>query len=318
MFMKSFDLKKLSRPVVLSLVISSAALSAVWEEPAFATEAAVSAATVNYERDWIVTPKAAYELIQQGALVLDARDVDLKKKQGVLANAVPVTWQDLSEPDLPTKGRLIGDANELTKKLQALGISKNQPIVVVADPINGWGEDGRVAWSLRSVGHTQVVIADGGLAAIQKVGALAIQPAKIPGDFVVAGASKYEIKKEEIKDHLPKKDLALLDVREPREYAGKTPYGESRGGHVPGAQGLWYKDLIGKDGKLLPRAQIEKVLAAKGVTKDKEVVPYCTGGIRSGWTTLVLTDLGYKARNYTGSMWEWSAQPAAEYPLQKN
>ena len=163
-----------------------------------------------------------------------------------------------------------------------------------------------------------MVIADGGLPAIQKVGALAIQPAKIPGDFVVASASKYEIKKEEIKDHLPKKDLALLDVREPREYAGQTPYGETRGGHVPGAQGLWYKDLIGKDGKLLPRAQIEKVLAAKGVSKDKEVVAYCTGGIRSGWTTLLLTDLGYKARNYTGSMWEWSAQPAAEYPLQKN
>jgi len=162
------------------------------------------------------------------------------------------------------------------------------------------------------------VIADGGLPAIQKIGALAIQPAKIPGDFVVASANKYEIKKEEIKDHLPKKDLALLDVHEPREYAGQTPYGESRGGHVPGAQGLWYKDLIGKDGKLLPRAQIEKVLAAKGITKDKDVVAYCTGGIRSGWTTLVLSDLGYKARNYTGSMWEWSAQSAAEYPLQKN
>lgn len=316
--MRLSAIQRISRPLALLAVISSASLATVWTAPALATEAAVSAATINYERDWIVTAKAAYELIQQGALVLDARDVDLKKKQGALPNAVPVTWQDLSEPDLPTKGRLIGDPNELTKKLQALGVSKNLPIVVVADPINGWGEDGRVAWSLRALGHTQVVIADGGLAAIQKIGTLAIQPAKIPGDFVVAGANKYEIKKEEIKDHLPKKDLALLDVREPREYEGKTPYGESRGGHVPGAQGLWYKDLIGKDGKLLPRAQIEKVLAAKGVTKDKEVVPYCTGGIRSGWTTLVLTDLGYKARNYTGSMWEWSAQPAAEYPLQKN
>lgn len=316
--MKSFDLKKLSRPIALSLVISSATLAAVSTAPAFATEAAVSAATVNYERDWIVTPKAAFELIQQGALVLDARGTDLKKTQGALANAVPVTWQDLSEPDLPTKGRLIGDANALSKKLQALGVSKNRTIVVVADPINGWGEDGRIAWSLRSIGHPQVVIADGGLQAIQKVGALAIQPARIPGDFVVASASKWDIKKEEIKDRLPKKDFALLDVREPREYEGKTPYGESRGGHVPGAQGLWYKDLIGKDGKLLPRADIEKVLAAKGVTKDKEVVAYCTGGIRSGWTTLLLNDLGYKARNYAGSMWEWSAQPAAEYPLQTN
>ena len=31
----------------------------------------------------------------------------------------------------------------------------------------------------------------------------------------------------------------------------------------------------------------------------------------------LLNDLGYKARNYAGSMWEWSAQAAEEYPLQK-
>lgn len=311
-------LRPIRNALLLSLALSSAALVPLWSLPAHATEAAVSAATVNYERDWVVTPRAAYELIEQGALVLDARGADLKKKQASPANAVPIVWEDLTEPSLPTKGRLIGDPNVVTKKLQSLGVSKNRPIVVVADPVNGWGEDGRIAWTLRTFGHTKVVIADGGLPAIQKEGTLHIQPPKVPGDFVVAGNAKWEIKKEEIKEHLPKKDLALLDVREPREYEGKTPYGESRGGHVPGAKGLWYKDFIGKDGKLLPRAEIERVLASKGITKDSNVVAYCTGGIRSGWFTTVLNDLGYKARNYAGSMWEWSAQPAADYPLEKN
>ena len=134
---------------------------------------------------------------------------------------------------------------------------------------------------------------------------------------MAATTSRFEIRKEELKDRLGNPNLVVLDVREPREYEGKTPYGESRGGHVPGAQHIWYKDLIGKDGKLLPRAEIEKVLAGKGVTRETEVVAYCTGGIRSGWFTNLLNDLGYKARNYAGSMWEWSAQPAAEYPLVK-
>jgi thiosulfate/3-mercaptopyruvate sulfurtransferase len=305
-----------SRQLLSAALLSVAALAAAL--PAQARTTAVSAASIQYENDWIVLPKAASELIAAGALVLDARGTDLKDKQGLIPNAVAITWQDLSQPNLPTKGRLIEDDAQLTKKLQALGVSKNQSIVVLGDPANGWGEDGRVAWTLRTLGHTKVVIADGGLPALQKLGKLTIQAPKIPGDFVVARTNRFEVRKEELKDRLGKANTVIFDVREPREYEGKTPYGESRGGHVPGAKGLWYKDLIGKDGNLLPRPEIEKVLASKGLTKDSEVISYCTGGIRSGWFTLLLNDLGYKAKNYTGSMWEWSASPADQYPLVKN
>ncbi|THF62645.1 sulfurtransferase [Pseudothauera rhizosphaerae] len=309
--------RKLANILLFSLALSSAGFIPVTAPEALAREVAVSAAAIDYERDWVVSGRAAYELIQQGALVIDARGDDLKKKSKI-ANASSVIWQDLAEPDLPTKGRLLSDPNVVNKKLQALGVSKDRPIVVLADPVNGWGEDGRITWALRTWGHDKVVVVDGGLAAVQKEGPLNIQPPKTPGDFVVAPTSKWEIRKEELKQSLSNKNLVVLDVREPREYEGKTPYGESRGGHVPGAKGLWYKDFIGKDGKLLPRAEIEKVLASKGITRDSEVVAYCTGGIRSGWFTTVLNDLGYNVRNYAGSMWEWSAQPAAEYPLVKN
>jgi thiosulfate/3-mercaptopyruvate sulfurtransferase len=285
--------------------------------PAGARESATSAAVVDFERDWIVSPKAGRELIQQGALVIDARGADLKKK-GALPNAAPVEWQDLSEPNLPTKGRLLSDAKELDRRLQALGLIAERPVVVVADPVNGWGEDGRIAWALRTFGHRKVVIVDGGLPALQNDGALTIAPPVVPGTFHARFDTRWHVQKEEIKTHLGRGDLALLDVREPREYAGKTPYGEARGGHIPGAKGLWYKDLIGKDGKLLPRADIEKVLASKGITRDSNIVAYCTGGIRSGWFTTVLNDLGYKARNYPGSGWEWGGSPAAEYPLVKD
>lgn len=206
---------------------------------------------------------------------------------------------------------------QATKKLQGLGISKERPVVVLGDAIKGWGEDGRVTWLLRAWGHSRVVLVDGGLGALEKVGTLAIKPAVVPGNFVASESSQLEIKKEEVKGKLSRKDVAFLDVREPREYKGQTPYGEKRGGHLSPAQHLFFKDLLDKEGRLLPREQIEKVLASRGVTRDKEVVSYCTGGIRSGWVTAVLNDLGYKARNYAGSMWEWSAQAAEEYPLQK-
>ena len=284
--------------------------------PAHANNSALTAASVEFARDWVVTPQAAFDLIKQGALVIDARASDLKRKNGEIKGAVSLVWQDLSEPNLPTKGRPL-PVDQASKKLQALGVTKDRAIVVVADAVNGWGEDGRITWLLRNWGHGRVVLADGGLAALEKLGSLTIKPAAAAGDFV-AKESSLEIKKEEVKAKLDNKDVVFLDVREPREFDGKTPYGESRGGHLAPAKHLFFKDLLDKEGRLLTRAEIEKLLASKGVTRDKEVVSYCTGGIRAGWVTAVLNDMGYKARNYAGSMWEWSAQSAAEFPLQKN
>jgi thiosulfate/3-mercaptopyruvate sulfurtransferase len=107
----------------------------------------------------------------------------------------------------------------------------------------------------------------------------------------------------------------VLDTREPREYRGETPYGETRGGHVPGARHLFYKDLQAEDGRLLPPARLKARLAALGIGEGTEIVAYCTGGVRSGWVTTVLNDLGLRARNFAGSMWDWSAGDPAEYPL---
>jgi thiosulfate/3-mercaptopyruvate sulfurtransferase len=278
--------------------------------------AARSETGVKFETEWIVPPEAARELILSGALVVDVREKSLFRR--TLENAVSLSWEALSEPDLPTKGKLLADDAVLTKKLQALGISANRPIVVVGDPANGWGEDGRVAWALRTLGHSKTVIADGGIEALRKSGALRVLPPKIPGDFVVARDPRWHISKEELRASLNNPTLVIFDVREPREYRGETPYGETRGGHVPGARGLWFKTLLDKDGRLLPAHEIEKRLAANGVTKESEIVSYCTGGIRSAWFTAVLADMGYKARNYAGSMWEWSASSPAQYPLTKD
>ena len=85
---------------------------------------------------------------------------------------------------------------------------------------------------------------------------------------------------------------------------GQTPYGESRGGHVPGAKHLFYKALVSSDGKVLPRDQIHRKLTEIGVKENDEVVSYCTGGVRAGFVTVLLNDAGIAARNYAGSMWE--------------
>jgi thiosulfate/3-mercaptopyruvate sulfurtransferase len=109
--------------------------------------------------------------------------------------------------------------------------------------------------------------------------------------------------------------VVILDAREPREFAGGTPYGESRAGHLPRAQSLHYRELIAADGRVLQGTELAEKLSALGVAPGARVVTYCSGGVRAAFVTMVLQDAGIDASNYAGSMWEWSAAPAEEFPL---
>jgi thiosulfate/3-mercaptopyruvate sulfurtransferase len=266
------------------------------------------------EAAWVASPGEAQALIEGGALVLDARAVRLRFWTPV-TGAVPVQWLAFTELEAPRQGRLLADDALLSQRLQALGVRAAVPVVVLGDPVRGWAEDGRIVWMLRALGHDNAVVVDGGLPALLAAGLPEITPPVVPGDFTVARRAELEITAEELRARLGRSDLVVLDAREPREFAGQSPYGESRGGHIPGARSLPHRSLLAEDGMLLPPGELRARLEELGIGPGTEVVAYCTGGVRSGWVTTVLSDLGIRARNYSGSMWEWAAGDPATYPL---
>ncbi|MFU8825076.1 sulfurtransferase [Yoonia sp.] len=276
----------------------------------------VSAQTTPDASRWIISAEEARTLIADGALVFDTRNADLAQARPI-NGAAAVIWQDFTKTEAPLRGQLLDDDAVLSNRLRALGVSQDRPVIAVADSRQGWGEDGRVVWTLRTLGHTQSYLVDGGIDALLEDGDLTLAPIGT-GDFTVARTDAYDITKEELAERLDAPNLVILDTRESREFAGETPYGETRGGHVPGAQHIHFQDLVGDDGHILDGDALKARLASLGVTKGAEVVSYCTGGIRSGFVTAVLNNAGFNARNYAGSMWEWSAAPAEEFPLATN
>lgn len=277
------------------------------------TDAAIRPAQELSQR-WIVDGQEAKQLIEQGAAVLDARGgFTFRSLQG----AVAVDWRDFSQTEPAARGTLIESDEQLTEQLQALGIRQQQPVVVFGQPPGGWGEEGRIVWMLRSLGHTQAVMVDGGIQALFDADVTIPQADKKErGDFIVQRDSTWDIQQQDLRRQLGTEKLVVLDTREQREFAGETPYGEQRGGHIPGASHLYFKDLLDAEGNLLPQQDLFSKLEVLNITPDSQVVVYCTGGIRSGWLVAVLVSLGYQAQNYAGSMWEWSAAPAADYPLE--
>ena len=116
---------------------------------------------------WLISADEAKQLIEQGATLLDVREQAIQQ-QGRLLGAVSVTWQQFSQAEAPVRGTLLEDDKVLTQMLQAVGVSNNKPVVVIADPVRGEGEDGRIVWMLRTLGHQKAVLMYGGYEALVK------------------------------------------------------------------------------------------------------------------------------------------------------
>lgn len=272
---------------------------------------------------WIVDADTARADLEAGALLLDARDAG-QHAAGHLRGAIPVSWLAFSAPGEAERGALHPDDAVLQAAVDALGVRRDTPVRVIGDPVLGWGEDGRVVWTLRTLGHPDAALVDGGHAALAGAGWPADTAAATPPapDFAIARDDTWTIDTAALRALLDdgavaRGEVIVVDAREPREYAGETPYGEARGGHLPGALPLHYRELLTGSGYLRPRAELDALLAGRGITAGAPVVVYCTGGVRSGWFVAALTALGHAdVRNYPGSMWAWAAAPAETHPLE--
>lgn len=269
---------------------------------------------------WVVSAAQAKPYIEQGATILDSRNL-LLWLIGHIPRAVRVSWQQFSQQKSPYKGKVLENLEVLEQKLRSVGVSNANPVIVIGNPGDrcNFGEEGRIVWVLRTLGHQAVAFVDGGYAALLEAGFPLTrewtQP--IPGDFVIKPTELWSIQHDELQAKLTAKDFVAIDTRSPQEFAGATPYGERRGGHIPGAVHFYFKDLMDANGYLLPRETIIAKLKQLGIERDTSIAAYCTGGVRSAFFVAVLADLGFtRVKNYAGSMWEWSAAKASSYPLE--
>lgn len=302
------------------LLLVAVGLVAGWHGVAIAGHAGDGAETDD--PGWVVSPSRAAELVGEGeATLLDARGRETWAESHV-EGAVPVDWEAFTPDEQSSRGTLLGDDEQLERRLEALGIVDDRPVLVVGKSGAGWGEAGRIVWMLRTLGHGAVGWVDGGHAALVEAGASTKEGAD---DADTSGEGRFDVKRREdwsidrstLRAIYRDEDVVLVDTREPREYRGETPYGESRGGHIPGAKHLYFKELLGEDGRLESPSTIREMLAERGIEPGDRVVTYCTGGVRSAWVASVLVDLGFDdVQNYAGSTWQWAAGAADRFPLE--
>ncbi len=286
---------------------------------AFLLLAPVGAAAQDTSTTVFIDVERALELAEGGATLLDARE-ESDFRRAHLPDAVSLPWRSFVDGD--QSGAISDDHARHQRRLRAAGVFQDRPVIVYGNWSNrgAWGEEGRLFWALEYFGHSQVYLLTGGIdawrAADQPVssGARVIDPRTAEfGDFQIRPReSRRATTAELLEDHRGDGAFLLLDTREPTEYRGRVRYGEARPGHIPGAVHLWWRDLFDDDGDLLSPSDLQALLESRGISLDRPLVAYCTGGIRSGFVYAVLRSLGAPdVRNYDASMWDWTARDDA-------
>lgn len=208
---------------------------------------------------------------------------------------------------------LVPTVAAMRELLSSLGVDKATTLVVYAEDDNPYAA--RFVWTLRYHGHQQAYVLDGGYEkwkAEKRTTSLLPTLAPRPSHYEFAsnsGVFDARADADYVYTRLESSGTLVWDTRSDGEYAG-TDIRADRGGHIPGAVHLNWTELqkeVNGIKVLKSEKEIKALLATKGLTPDKEIVPHCQTGIRSSFATLVLLGLGYeRVKNYDGSWIEWA------------
>ncbi len=244
--------------------------------------------------------------------IIEADEDVLLYEQGHIQNAAKLDWHvDVQDP---IRRDFVNKA-DFEKLASRYGISNDTTVVFYGDKNNWYAAYS--FWLFKLYGHKDARIMNGGRTKWEAEG----RP--YTKDVPAFAATTYHAQeanlairafRNQVENLLGKPGYALVDVRSPDEYTGKTIHmvnypqeGATRGGHIPGARSIPWAKAAREDGTFKSAAELRELYGNEGVTPDKEVVAYCRIGERSSHTWFVLTQLlGYpNVRNYDGSWTEW-------------
>ena len=191
-----------------------------------------------------------------------------------------------------------------------LGIGPGTP--VVAYDRQGGVYAARAWWMLRWLGHREVAVLDGGVAAWQAAGgalATELPQARDAGAYPAGAPLVGSIEADALQAQLGR--LRLIDARAPERFRGEVEPLDPVAGHIPGALNRPFKDNLGPDGRFLDaaalRAAFAPLLAGRQAT---EAVQMCGSGVTACHNLLAMEAAGLAGSLlYPGSWSEWCGDP---------
>ncbi|MEO0454708.1 MAG: sulfurtransferase [Verrucomicrobiota bacterium] len=246
--------------------------------------------------------------------IVESNEDVLLYDTGHLEGAVHIDWRaDLQDQ----VQRDYIDVSGFAELCSRNGITPDTTCLFYGDKSNWWAA--YALWVFRLFGHDKVKLMNGGRDKWMSEGRALTRevPQFAKTEYPVPVSRKDDEIRAFYADTLAHSNARkpLIDVRSPGEYSGEVTHmpeypqeGVLRGGHVPGASSVPWKEAVNEDGTFKSAEELDQIYnVGCSLKPDDDIVAYCRIGERSSHTWFVLTYLlGYKnVRNYDGSWTEW-------------
>ena len=171
----------------------------------------------------------------------------------------------------------------------------------------------RAWWMLRWMGHADVAVLDGGVAAWREAGGAMTADAQSPraqAPYPERAAAMPTIDAATLLSQLGR--VPLIDARAGERFRGEVEPLDKAAGHIPGARNRFFKDNLGADGRFKSAATLRaEWLPLLAGHEGAQAVQQCGSGVTACHNLLALAHAGLgESILYVGSWSEWSADPA--------
>ncbi len=241
-----------------------------------------------------------------------SRDTSARQEyaEGHIPGAAFFDIDEIADPDTDLP-HMLPSAVMFSSRLRKLGIGDGHRILVYDR--NGLMAAARAWWMLRTMGHSEVYVLDGGwqdwLASGGEIEDLPPVPSERHHTARVNGELIRTL--EQVRQDIAGREVQILDARPAGRFDGTAPEPRDgiRSGHMPGAINVPTSDIIA-DGRLKREEALRKAFTAAGWTPGKRTVTSCGSGVTAAILALALHELGEeKVSVYDGSWAEWASHP---------
>ncbi|HUF46622.1 MAG TPA: sulfurtransferase [Vicinamibacterales bacterium] len=246
--------------------------------------------------------------VQAHAADPNVRIVDLRPRGYETAHvpgAVHLANADIRDPQAPPT--FLPTTAAFEALMSRLGISNETRVVAYDD--RGGIYAARLWWILTCFGHANVALLDGGWKHWEATGrpTSADTPAVARTSFIARPNPAWIATADDVLAAMTRPDVKIVDARTVDEIEGRDLRDIRRGGAIPGSIPVYWEDAFDRDTHLFePAADIERLYADQGITRDDEIIAYCQVGMRASHDLFALHLIGYdKLRNYYGAWEEW-------------
>lgn len=259
----------------------------------------VSAAWLEQHLADVVVLDGSYYLPTMG------KDAEAEYRARRIAGALRWDIDAIATPDDHLK-HMMPSASAIAATAGERGISSDTPVVVY-DQL-GIFSAARVWLTLKTIGHENVALLDGGLPAWSgPTDSGEVNQSPVSVNYGEYSAHVTTVDRDTVAEVLANDTAGVLDARAAARFYGEAaePVAGLRSGHMPGALSLPYTNLLTAENCFKPVSELREVFAQAGADLDRPIVTTCGSGVTAAIVSFALELLGKPSKVYDGSWSDW-------------